>query len=141
LTAWLRDIGKDPHLRVRHVPEGAPSAEQAKAAFATWFREKARRENGGVARIEQLDGNVAVLELTNFFDAATAGEELIAAMQLIAGPAGRSACHPTRPGGGSRSRPENRSVFWRSWLRGSSRACAASTARSAHDSLGDLACR
>ena len=62
--------------------------------------------------------------------------------------ASRNACQvcPDRVGAGSMSaslriRGETISRSWRSWLPGSIRASAASTARSAHDSRGVLTCR
>jgi hypothetical protein len=45
LTTWAQGSTDDRHVTVRYLPDGAPSEQEAKAAFLTSFRARAAGEN------------------------------------------------------------------------------------------------
>jgi hypothetical protein len=82
LTRDLFAITKDKHLRVSVV---APprSAVPKPSAPAIGRRDAARRDNGGVQRVEILAGNVGYLNVTSFWRIEEAREALAAAMGVL----------------------------------------------------------
>lgn len=93
VTQTLRAVGHDKHLDVRysataHLPanDGSGGADTA-AEVAAWretYREEARLQNYGFARVERLPGNIGYLDLRGFEDLAVGGEAAVAAMNLLA---------------------------------------------------------
>lgn len=86
LTADLQSANGDRHLRVLHhldpVPEPGPEEE---AEWRARWDAQARESMHGVARVERLPGNVAVLELAPYlFAAGVAGPAIAAAALLVA---------------------------------------------------------
>ncbi len=84
LTADLRGVAGDKHLRVFVLPPEARKSEQDLAKARRRFEERAWRQNYGFRRIEILEGNVGYLELRKFADPAVAGETASAAMATLA---------------------------------------------------------
>src|SRR5262245_3065128 len=77
----LLEATGDKHLRLlwHEAVEGEPDPE----AFVTAMIEQFRLENQGFRRIELLEGNIGLIELTLIPPAALAGERIVAAMQLV----------------------------------------------------------
>jgi len=87
LTADLRQISRDGHLRVRHHSDPAqvmPAWNQPAPDAEARYREHARRTNFGFARVEILPGNVGYLRLDEFGDPALGGDTAAAVMRFVA---------------------------------------------------------
>jgi Peptidase family S41/N-terminal domain of Peptidase_S41 in eukaryotic IRBP len=93
LTQTLQTVGHDKHLNVRysaeaHLPANdGTSGTDTVAEDAAWreaYREEARLQNYGFARVERLPGNIGYLDLRGFEDPAIGGEAAVAAMNLLA---------------------------------------------------------
>lgn len=86
VTADLRDVTKDPHLKFG-VPEPAQAAPgrpaDPEAERAAW-RARARRGNWGLPRAEVLPGNVGLLEVRRFQPPDLSVETIAAAMGFLA---------------------------------------------------------
>src|SRR5258706_11952429 len=88
LTAHLREVSHDQHLRVFYSTEARPPREtdgptpEERAQFHEW----GRLNNFGFARVERLPGNIGYLDLRGFFPAEfdEAGATAAAAMNLLA---------------------------------------------------------
>ncbi len=91
LTADLRSITQDRHLRVEYSPETVRRI-RARTAMSAADREKEerraqeeeRRNNYGFAKLEILEGNIGYLELTGFSGNKSAGDAAAAAMNFLA---------------------------------------------------------
>ncbi len=91
LTADLRSVTGDKHLRVEYNPETVRRI-RARNAMSAEEREKERRRaleverrrNYGFAELEILDGNIGYLELTGFSGNENAGDTAAAAMNFLA---------------------------------------------------------
>lgn len=84
VTEDLQSVNGDRHLRLLHHPEPIPDLPD-EAAQVEMVTRMAARAMGGVARVELLAGNVAVLDLSPLlFPASLAGGQLTAALQLVA---------------------------------------------------------
>ncbi|WP_114953234.1 S41 family peptidase [Sphingosinicella terrae] len=85
VTAWLRRASGDGHLGLSHSETPIPERTDGGADFAAdmdrWYGPGV---NHGVERIERLDGNIMLLELTVFPPAAIGGDVLAAAMNVVA---------------------------------------------------------
>ncbi len=87
LTADMQAVTPDRHLKVLFSAEARPmreSADEPSEMEKAQRRLEAIRQNFGIERAEQLDGNVGYLKLTRFEDPAIAGETLTAAMGFLA---------------------------------------------------------
>jgi hypothetical protein len=87
LTADLRAVSRDKHLRVIFSPE--PIADRKPdaappAADVERFRDQMKFWNAGYVKAERLDGNVGYLRLDGFAPAAEAAPRAAAAMTLLA---------------------------------------------------------
>jgi C-terminal processing protease CtpA/Prc len=87
LTQWAFEASNDRHLEVRYSPAHPDQASVGTRddEFALERRRTARRANCGLARIERLLGNVALIELTSFFEPALSGDVIVAAMRIVTG--------------------------------------------------------
>jgi C-terminal processing protease CtpA/Prc len=78
----------DQHLFLQYVPEGVPDDFDGESNVddASLRAEQAMRTGHGIARVERLAGNVALLDLRHFYEpsVAGAGEAMMAAMTLVA---------------------------------------------------------
>ncbi|HEV7654440.1 MAG TPA: S41 family peptidase [Mycobacteriales bacterium] len=84
VTRDLQSVNGDLHLRLRHYDEPIPEVWDD-AADAAARHAKAVRSMGGVAKIELLEGNVALLALApSLFPIGSAGPAVTAALQLVA---------------------------------------------------------
>lgn len=86
----LRTLGEDGHFRVRYAPDLKPAdpGDEDKAptpeALAQ-LRTDVQQRAFGIARVEQLQGNIGYLDLRGFGPAEFVGTVLSAAMQLVSG--------------------------------------------------------
>ncbi|MCS0590523.1 S41 family peptidase [Massilia norwichensis] len=85
VTAMMRDVTKDPHLRLLYSAEPAPGSTNAKPAPSLAQRQaRMREENYGIERVERLPGNIGYLKTRFFAPAADSGPAIGAAMTLLA---------------------------------------------------------
>ncbi|WP_434440842.1 S41 family peptidase [Lentzea sp. E54] len=84
VTADLQSVNGDKHLRLLHSTEEIPETGQETAWDPVAHRKEAELDAFGVRRIERLQGNVGLLELTRLYDAGIATPAITAAMNLIA---------------------------------------------------------
>ncbi|BCJ33733.1 interphotoreceptor retinoid-binding protein [Actinocatenispora thailandica] len=83
VTADLQRANGDGHLRLIHHTESIDGAEDGAVAEATYER-RARRSMSGIGRIERLDGNIGLLEISPaLFAAHLVGDEITAAMRIL----------------------------------------------------------
>lgn len=87
LTADIREVTRDLHIRVRYsaepVPERAADAKPLPEEI-TAARREAERLAFGVERVERLPLNIGYIELRGFESLAFAGEAIAAAFTLVA---------------------------------------------------------
>ena len=81
ISGDLFAASNDKHLRL--LWHEAPEASGDEAQLVAELREQIRLENHGVRRVERLEGNVGLIELTIIPEVATGGPALTAAMQLV----------------------------------------------------------
>ncbi len=86
----FRDASKDPHFRVIYVPGEMPRLPtsmkrppETDADRAARVHVEAVLYNNGFARVQRLEGNVGVLELTNLPDGENMVEKAAAAMTFL----------------------------------------------------------
>ncbi len=86
LTAHLREVSHDKHLRVFFSPEPRPirEAREPSAEEREEFRRHDALLNFGFERVERLAGNIGYLDLRGFFPAQAGGPTAVAAMTLLA---------------------------------------------------------
>lgn len=88
LSADLRELGKDGHFRVRFDPQFKPRDEEdrppTKEEIAEMRQATARRAYG-LAKVEQLPGNVGYLDVRGFGPTEFVGPAFSAAMQILSG--------------------------------------------------------
>ncbi|WP_103503060.1 S41 family peptidase [Streptomyces sp. SM14] len=83
VTADLRSVNGDLHLRLRHLP--APTSNEEGAAVRDEMERAADLTMGGIPRVERLTGGVALLELGRFLlPVRDAGDTVTAAFTLVA---------------------------------------------------------
>ncbi len=88
LSKDLRDQGKDGHFRVRFDPEFKPREEDDKPPTKeelTELRTQAARRAFGIARVEQLPGNVGYLDVRGFGPTEFVGPAFSAALSILSG--------------------------------------------------------
>ncbi|WP_243383981.1 S41 family peptidase [Geothrix alkalitolerans] len=89
LTRDLREQGKDGHFRVRFDPAFNPRDEDEDhvptPAEVAEARQQAARRAYGIAKVEQLPGNVGYLEILGFGPTEFVGPAFTAAMQILSG--------------------------------------------------------
>ncbi len=61
LTTTLQSVNGDRHLRVRHRPRGAMTTVDG--AWESRYAANARRDAGGIHRVERLSGGIGLLEI------------------------------------------------------------------------------
>lgn len=84
VTADLQSVNGDKHLRLLHHVNEVPDMPREEMYLAM-AQKQAAATMDGIRRVERLDGNIAHLEFDPIlFDAATAGNSLTAALQLVA---------------------------------------------------------
>jgi C-terminal processing protease CtpA/Prc len=88
LSADLRELGKDGHFRVRFDPQFRPRDEEerppTKAEVAEMRLSTARRAYG-LAKVEQLPGNVGYLDVRGFGPTEFVGPAFSAALSILSG--------------------------------------------------------
>lgn len=83
VTADLRSVNGDKHLRLKHHPDGIPDGPD-EAGLTLLRQQEAARDMAGVSRVERLAGNVGYLDFPVFYPTELAGAAVCAAMQLVA---------------------------------------------------------
>lgn len=87
LTEDLQSVSKDKHLRVRFnfnaTPERKDRREPSEAERAEFGRFM-KRINYGFNKVERMDGNIGVIELSGFADEVGGAETVAAAMTFLA---------------------------------------------------------
>lgn len=88
LTADVRSVNGDKHLRVQFAPEmireqrNAVTEEDSMALVHAQLM-RAKKNNFGFRKMEFLEGNIGYLDLTAFYDTEFAAETAIAAMNFL----------------------------------------------------------
>ncbi len=89
LSKDLRDLGKDGHFRVRFDPSFKPRDEEEDRIptreEVAGMRQQAARRAFGIARVEQLPGNVGYLDVRGFGPTEFVGPAFSAALQILSG--------------------------------------------------------
>jgi C-terminal processing protease CtpA/Prc len=81
LSADLFETCADKHLRL--IWHESAQVSQNEEHLVAAIRERFRLENNGIRRVEQLPGNIGMIEITIIPDVATAAATIAAAMQLV----------------------------------------------------------
>jgi len=84
LTEDLRSVSHDLHLRVDPLHEIAEEDPEEEAAIRARELDSLRRVNYGFRKVEVRPGNIGYLQLTEFDDAAVAGNTAVATMNYLA---------------------------------------------------------
>lgn len=88
LSADLRELGKDGHFRVRFDPKFKAQEDDDKAPTqeeVTQAKQQAARRAFGIAKVEQLPGNVGYLDVRGFGPTEFVGPAFSAAISLLSG--------------------------------------------------------
>ncbi|WP_221326770.1 S41 family peptidase [Actinoplanes sp. L3-i22] len=86
VTEDLRSINGDKHLRLIHSATPLRADHGDDEADLAELAEWAARTGGGIGKVERLDDNIGLIEITPlFFPPTTAGDPIAAAMTLVAG--------------------------------------------------------
>ncbi len=81
LSADLFEACADKHLRL--IWHESAQASQDEEHLVAALRERFRLENNGIRRVEQLPGNIGLIEVTIIPEVSTAAATITAAMQLV----------------------------------------------------------
>lgn len=81
LSADLFETCADKHLRL--IWHESAQASQDEEHLVAAIRERFRRENNGIRRVEQLPGNIGLIEITIVPEVSAAAATITAAMQLV----------------------------------------------------------
>jgi hypothetical protein len=87
LTAHLQAVCKDVHLRVFYTPGALPARQVSNVPTDDEVRRLhnyEREHNGGVEKVQRLDGNVGYIEIRSFLEPTAAAEPIRAAMDFVA---------------------------------------------------------
>jgi hypothetical protein len=79
----LAQVGGDAHLRLGYSYEPTAADRPETAEELETRRRQVAASGYGVRRVERLDGNVGLLELTSFRDPELAGEAVAGALRLL----------------------------------------------------------
>lgn len=88
LSKDLRELGKDGHFRVRFDPEFKPQEDDDKPPTKEEIeaeRQHAARRAFGIAKVEQLPGNIGYLDVRGFGPTEFVGPAFSAAITLLSG--------------------------------------------------------
>lgn len=84
VTADLQSVNGDKHLRLLHSAEEVPETGQESAWDPVAYRKEAEQSAFGITKIERLEGNIGLLELSLLHLAEIATPAITAAMNLVA---------------------------------------------------------
>ncbi|MEU9374198.1 S41 family peptidase [Streptomyces sp. NPDC048255] len=103
VTAHLQEVCPDKHLRLLWTDEPQSLDPEDEDEGQAAFRALLRAENQGVRRVEQLDGNIGLIDIRRIASADEGAATIGAAMQLVAGSSALildlRACHGGAPEG------------------------------------------
>ena len=88
LSADLRELGKDGHFRVRFDPQFKPRDEEERPPTkeeVAEMRQSTARRAYGLAKVEQLPGNVGYLDVRGFGPTEFVGPAFSAALSILSG--------------------------------------------------------
>lgn len=88
ITRDLREFGKDGHFRIRHDPDFKPRPDDDRPPTpeeVSKLRIQAGRRAFGIAKVEQLAGNIGYLDIRGFGPTEVVGAAFSAAVSLVAG--------------------------------------------------------
>lgn len=88
LTAHMREINSDKHLRLRYSEETLVVTEtededDEDPILINQEKERQAHLNYGLYKIERLPGNIGYMDIRNFHDPASGGEKIAAAMSFL----------------------------------------------------------
>ncbi|BCJ32007.1 S41 family peptidase [Actinocatenispora sera] len=84
VTADLQRGNDDGHLRLIHHTEPIPEDGDEHAIAEALYERRVQRTMSGIGRIERLDGNIGLLEISPaLFGVHLVGDEITAAMQIL----------------------------------------------------------
>jgi retinol-binding protein 3 len=84
LTADLREVSHDEHLRIEYFPKGVPAATQGAPNGNAPNTRGVEPGNSGFTRVEWLDGNVGYVEIRELLSSAEAQTAASAALSFVA---------------------------------------------------------
>src|SRR5215212_4686593 len=88
LTADLREVSRDKHLRVRYssqpIPERPAGPREPSAEEREQFRREMSRINYGFQKVERLPGNIGYVEFRGFFDPEGGAETVASVFNFLA---------------------------------------------------------
>lgn len=84
VTADLQSVNGDKHLRLLYSATEVPESDQESAWDPVAYKKEAELDAFGIRKVERLEGNVGLLELSLLHDAEVATPAFVAAMTLLA---------------------------------------------------------
>ncbi|HEX7307090.1 S41 family peptidase [Lentzea sp.] len=84
VTEDLQSVNGDKHLRLLHSEAEVLESDQESAWDPVAYKREAEQDAFGIRRVERLDGNIGLLELSLLHDAEIATPAITAAMTLLA---------------------------------------------------------
>ncbi|GAB2806444.1 S41 family peptidase [Lentzea nigeriaca] len=84
VTADLQSVNGDKHLRLLYSEDELLETGEDSAWDPVAYRKEAERDAFGIRKVERLEGNIGLLDLTVLHDAEIATPAVTAAMNLIA---------------------------------------------------------
>ncbi len=84
LTADLREVSQDKHLRVDYFPEGVPEPSSHSPSEVKAWREGLANINFAYDKVERMEGNVGYIEIRGFVPQSESAVTASAAMSFVA---------------------------------------------------------
>ncbi|MFD5830440.1 S41 family peptidase [Lentzea sp. NPDC060358] len=84
VTEDLQSVNGDKHLRLLHSEEEVEESDGGSAWDPVAYQRQAEQDAFGIRKLERLEGNIGLLELSSLHDAEIATPAITAAMTLLA---------------------------------------------------------
>jgi C-terminal processing protease CtpA/Prc len=84
VTADLQSVNGDKHLRLLYSAQEVPESGEDVAWDPVAYQKEAELDAFGIRKVERLEGNIGLLELSLLHDADIATPAIVAAMTLVA---------------------------------------------------------